>query len=140
MVPPSLPPPRPLADPLPVQLVELKNGETFNGHLVGCDNFMNLTLKEVYQTSAVRSLGLATTGGEADWSSSGDMQDGEQFWKLPECYVRGNNVRLYRVTSRSPRLLLPPPDQVHPCGRERAYSCFCSWAGGDDANAGAGNS
>ncbi|KAI5479761.1 U6 snRNA-associated Sm-like protein LSm4 [Pseudohyphozyma bogoriensis] len=53
-------------------LVELKNGETFNGHLIGCDNFMNLTLKEVYQTSA----------------------DGEQFWKLPECYVRGNNVRL----------------------------------------------
>lgn len=37
------------------QLVELKNGETFNGHLVGCDNFMNLTLKEVYQTSAVSS-------------------------------------------------------------------------------------
>lgn len=35
------------------QLVELKNGETFNGHLVACDNFMNLTIKEVYQTSAV---------------------------------------------------------------------------------------
>lgn len=36
-----------------VQLVELKNGETFNGHLVACDNFMNLTLKEAYETSAV---------------------------------------------------------------------------------------
>lgn len=36
------------------QLVELKNGETFNGHLVACDNFMNITLKEVYQTSSVR--------------------------------------------------------------------------------------
>ena len=33
------------------QLVELKNGETFNGHLVNCDNFMNITLREVYQTS-----------------------------------------------------------------------------------------
>lgn len=37
-----------------VQLVELKNGSTFNGHLVACDNFMNLTLREVYETSAVR--------------------------------------------------------------------------------------
>ncbi|CAO3635735.1 unnamed protein product [Cunninghamella echinulata] len=26
-------------------LVELKNGETFNGHLVNCDNWMNLTLR-----------------------------------------------------------------------------------------------
>lgn len=37
-------------------LVELKNGETLNGHLVNCDNWMNLTLKEVVQTSPVRSL------------------------------------------------------------------------------------
>ncbi|TNY21076.1 hypothetical protein DMC30DRAFT_411476 [Rhodotorula diobovata] len=51
-------------------LVELKNGETFNGHLIACDNFMNLTLKEVYQTSA----------------------EGDRFWKLPEAYVRGNNL------------------------------------------------
>ncbi|SCZ90536.1 BZ3500_MvSof-1268-A1-R1_Chr1-3g02049 [Microbotryum saponariae] len=50
-------------------LVELKNGETFNGHLAGCDNFMNLTLKE----------------------------DGEQFWKLPQCYIRGNNIKYIRV-------------------------------------------
>lgn len=38
------------------QLVELKNGSTFNGHLVACDNFMNLTLREVYETSAVSCL------------------------------------------------------------------------------------
>ena len=36
-------------------LVELKNGETLNGHLVQCDTWMNLTLKEVIQTSPVRS-------------------------------------------------------------------------------------
>ena len=36
------------------QLVELKNGETFNGHLMACDNFMNVTLRDVYQTSSVR--------------------------------------------------------------------------------------
>lgn len=54
------------------QLVELKNGETFNGHLVNCDNFMNITLREVYQTTA----------------------DGERFWKLKECYIRGSTVRI----------------------------------------------
>ena len=51
-------------------LVELKNGETLNGHLVNCDTWMNLTLKEVVQTSP----------------------DGDKFWRLPEVYVRGNNV------------------------------------------------
>lgn len=41
-------------------LVELKNGETLNGHLVNCDTWMNLTLKEVVQTSPVRCFGLYT--------------------------------------------------------------------------------
>ncbi|KAK7897166.1 hypothetical protein LTR67_005055 [Exophiala xenobiotica] len=50
-------------------LVELKNGETLNGHLVNCDTWMNLTLKEVVQTSP----------------------EGDRFWRLPEVYVRGNN-------------------------------------------------
>ena len=39
---------------LPIQLVELKNGETYNGHLVNCDNWMNIQLKEVICTSRVR--------------------------------------------------------------------------------------
>ncbi|KAL6305080.1 hypothetical protein BKA93DRAFT_731547 [Sparassis latifolia] len=56
-------------------LVELKNGETFNGHLVNCDNFMNITLKEVYQTSA----------------------EGDKFWKLKECYIRGSTIKYLRV-------------------------------------------
>lgn len=56
------------------QLVELKNGETFNGHLVNCDNFMNITLREVYQTNA----------------------DGDRFWKVKECYIRGSTVRRRR--------------------------------------------
>ena len=56
--------------PLLFQLVELKNGETFNGHLVNCDNFMNITLREVYQTNS----------------------DGDRFWKLKECYIRGSTV------------------------------------------------
>ena len=52
-------------------LVELKNGETLNGHLISCDTWMNLTLKEVVQTSP----------------------EGDKFFRLPEVYVRGNNVR-----------------------------------------------
>ena len=59
------------------QLVELKNGETFNGHLVNCDNFMNITLREVYQTNA----------------------DGDRFWKVKECYIRGSTVRRRRSSS-----------------------------------------
>ncbi|KAF2723010.1 Sm-like ribonucleoprotein, partial [Polychaeton citri CBS 116435] len=56
-------------------LVELKNGETLNGHLVNCDTYMNLTLKEVVQTSP----------------------EGDKFFRLPECYVRGNNIKYLRV-------------------------------------------
>lgn len=52
-------------------LVELKNGETLNGTLLNCDTWMNLTLKEVVQTSP----------------------EGDRFFRLPEVYVRGNNVR-----------------------------------------------
>ena len=60
------PPPPPksrLADLLPPvshlwslgsQLVELKNGETYNGHLQSCDHWMNLNLREVTLTSRVR--------------------------------------------------------------------------------------
>jgi U6 snRNA-associated Sm-like protein LSm4 len=51
-------------------LVELKNGETLNGHLVACDTYMNLLLREVVQTSP----------------------DGDRFYRLAEAYVRGNNV------------------------------------------------
>ncbi|RDI81113.1 hypothetical protein Vi05172_g8940 [Venturia inaequalis] len=54
-------------------LVELKDGDTLNGHLSSCDTWMNLVLKEVVQTSA----------------------EGDKFHRLPEAYVRGNNVRTY---------------------------------------------
>lgn len=56
-------------------LVELKNGETLNGHLISCDTWMNLTLKEVVQTSP----------------------EGDKFFRLPEVYVRGNNIKYLRV-------------------------------------------
>ncbi|EMR69840.1 putative small nuclear ribonucleo protein [Eutypa lata UCREL1] len=63
-------------------LVELKNGETLNGHLIQCDTWMNLTLKEVIQTSP-----------EAD-----------KFVRLPEVYVKGNNIsrsNTYEYLTRS---------------------------------------
>jgi U6 snRNA-associated Sm-like protein LSm4 len=53
-------------------LVELKSGETLNGLLVNCDTWMNLTLREVVQTSA----------------------DGDKFMRLPEIYVRGSTVSI----------------------------------------------
>ncbi|KAH3528980.1 hypothetical protein KXV55_003417 [Aspergillus fumigatus] len=56
-------------------LVELKNGETLNGHLANCDNWMNLVLKEVVQTSP----------------------EGDRFFRLPEVYVRGNNIKYLRI-------------------------------------------
>jgi len=43
-------------------LVELKNGETLNGHLVSCDTWMNLTLKEVVQTSPVCATAITWWG------------------------------------------------------------------------------
>jgi U6 snRNA-associated Sm-like protein LSm4 len=67
-----LPPYKRRAQANQYKLVELKNGVTFNGHLVECDNFMNVTLREVYQTSA----------------------DGEKFWKMKEMYIKGNVVSL----------------------------------------------
>jgi U6 snRNA-associated Sm-like protein LSm4 len=56
-------------------LVELKSGETFNGHLVNCDSWMNIILKEVIKTSV----------------------DGSEFWRLPEIYIRGNTIKYLRI-------------------------------------------
>lgn len=56
-------------------LIELKNGETLNGGLVNCDSWMNLTLKDVIQTSS----------------------NGETFLKIPEVYIRGNHIKYLRL-------------------------------------------
>ena len=56
-------------------LVELKNGETYNGHLVNCETWMNIHLREVICTS----------------------KDGDRFWRMPECYIRGNTIKYLRV-------------------------------------------
>ncbi|KAJ3150683.1 RNA processing protein [Geranomyces variabilis] len=56
-------------------LVELKNGETYNGHLTSCDNFMNINLREVIHTSP----------------------DGDRFHRLAEIHIRGSTIKYLRV-------------------------------------------
>ncbi|KAB0397578.1 hypothetical protein E2I00_016935 [Balaenoptera physalus] len=56
-------------------LVELKNGETYNGHLVSCDNWMNINLREVICKS----------------------RDRDKFWLMPECYIRGSTIKYLRI-------------------------------------------
>jgi U6 snRNA-associated Sm-like protein LSm4 len=56
-------------------LVELKNGETYNGHLMNCDSWMNIILKEVIKTSP----------------------EGSEFWRIPEIYIRGNTIKYLRI-------------------------------------------
>ena len=69
-------------------LVELKNGETLNGHLVTCDNFMNLILREVVQKARKAT-------------ASSDYLN----------HIRGNNV-----CDESPHFAIPytdsHPDQI----------------------------
>lgn len=57
------------------KLVELKNGETYNGHLANIDLWMNVNLKDVIRTS----------------------KDGDEFWRVPEIYIRGNTIKYLRV-------------------------------------------
>ncbi|VDL28714.1 unnamed protein product [Hymenolepis diminuta] len=56
-------------------LVELKNGETYNGHLIACDDWMNIHLKDVICTS----------------------RDGDRFWKMTECFIRGSIIKYLRI-------------------------------------------
>jgi small nuclear ribonucleoprotein (snRNP)-like protein len=77
-------------------LVELKNGETYNGHLVNCDTWMNLHLREVICTS----------------------KDGDRFWRMAECYVRGNTVKYLRVPPEVPLPWLSRPPHPYP-------GCIC---------------
>ena len=56
-------------------LIELKTGDTYNGTLVDCDNWMNLNLREVVHTS----------------------KDGAKFWKMDTCYVRGSQIKYLRM-------------------------------------------
>jgi hypothetical protein len=81
-------------------LVELKDGETLNGHLVSCDTWMNLVLKEVVQTSP----------------------DGDRFFRLQQVYVRGNNVRQSLFSKRLEKSIANPKYRSNICASQTRLS------------------
>jgi U6 snRNA-associated Sm-like protein LSm4 len=56
-------------------LVELKTGETYNGVLVSCDNWMNINLRDAICTS----------------------RSGDRFWRITECYIQGQTIKYLRI-------------------------------------------
>jgi U6 snRNA-associated Sm-like protein LSm4 len=56
-------------------LVELKSGETYNGHLVSTDAYMNVTVSDVICTSA----------------------SGDKFYKLSSANIRGSAIKYLRL-------------------------------------------
>eukprot|EP00916_Digyalum_oweni_P006663 GHVL01011348.1.p1 GENE.GHVL01011348.1~~GHVL01011348.1.p1 ORF type:complete len:146 (+),score=60.13 GHVL01011348.1:155-592(+) len=56
-------------------LVELKNGETYTGILAASDCFMNLYMKNIVLTNIY----------------------GDEFIKISECYIRGNNIKFIQI-------------------------------------------
>ena len=112
----------------PMQLVELKNGETYNGHMVQCDSWMNVRLREVICTSKVRHLGVCILESSSylpreehcldcrPWGNARHlcatskryecMQDGDRFWRIPETYIRGNTIKYLRVPDEVGRVCL----------------------------------
>ena len=72
-------------------LVELKNGETYNGHLVSCDNWMNINLRE----ASVKSIQVPKPK-RSSVQVICTSRDGDKFWRMPECYIRGSNIKYLR--------------------------------------------
>ena len=56
-------------------LVELKSGETYNGHLVSTDAYMNVTVSDVICTAAA----------------------GDKFFKLASANIRGSAIKYLRL-------------------------------------------
>uniref|UniRef100_A0AC34RQI7 U6 snRNA-associated Sm-like protein LSm4 n=1 Tax=Panagrolaimus sp. JU765 TaxID=591449 RepID=A0AC34RQI7_9BILA len=56
-------------------LLELKSGDTYNGHMVAVDNLMNIHLRDAICTS----------------------KDGDIFHRVPEILIRGTSIKVFRV-------------------------------------------
>ncbi|EKX33911.1 hypothetical protein GUITHDRAFT_98209 [Guillardia theta CCMP2712] len=100
-------------------LVELKNGETYNGILVNCDIWMNLSLRDVVCTS----------------------RDGDKFWKIPECYIRGNNIKYLRVPDEVIDKVVDEPvkkERKEFAGRGRGRGVIGNRGGGNQGGGGRG--
>ena len=92
-------------------LIELKNGDTYNGKLVGADTWMNVNLEDVICTS----------------------RDGDRFWKLPQCYIRGNSIKYLRIPDEIIDMVAEEEESLN--GRdkhERTPLHLASWAGHAD--------
>jgi hypothetical protein len=63
--------------------VELKNGETYNGTLQSCDNYMNLNLSGVVCTS----------------------RDADKFWQIESIYIRGITIKYLCVPQETMALV-----------------------------------
>ncbi|MES1921227.1 RNA processing protein [Bonamia ostreae] len=58
-------------------MIELKNGNTYNGRLTKIDHFMNVVLGTAICT----------------------FKGGSEFLQLKECYIRGNSIRSIQIES-----------------------------------------
>ena len=74
-------------------LIELKNGDTYNGRLVSVNVYMNICLKDVICTSKASTQKLKPNCQFLYLF----VQDGDRFWKMPECYIRGNSIKYLRI-------------------------------------------
>jgi U6 snRNA-associated Sm-like protein LSm4 len=70
-------------------LIELKNGETYNGMLAACDSWMNIHLRDAICTSKVFSINQSNFYMK--------LKDGDRFHKIPEVYVRGSTIKYIRI-------------------------------------------
>mmetsp|Transcript_14078 Transcript_14078/g.20810 ORF Transcript_14078/g.20810 Transcript_14078/m.20810 type:complete len:141 (-) Transcript_14078:17-439(-) len=84
-------------------LVELKNGDTYNGRLEMCDNWLNIKLADVIWTS----------------------RDGDKFHKLKEIFVRGNSIKYMTIPDEVMELVVEEEEQNSRLGRAGA-----AWRGG----------
>ncbi|KAJ7383017.1 hypothetical protein OS493_031187 [Desmophyllum pertusum] len=88
-------------------LVELKNGETYNGHLVSCDNWMNINLREVICTSRVIDMvkdemvkqGRSRGTGRPGTLFASTMVTGRMIYSMPGCRLSGFLVHFLTYVS-----------------------------------------
>ncbi len=92
-------------------MVELRNGDTYNGKLTGCNVFMNICLSDVVCTSS----------------------DGKRFWKMAECYIHGNSIKYLRVPDE---IIDEVPAADAEGGRDHKASRYSYGGRGDGAGRG----
>ena len=83
--------------------MELKNGETYNGELVACDNWMNIRCVRPDDANACCCRARAPYRPRLRMPCRSlrgvicTSRDGDRFWRLPEVIIRGNNIKYLRI-------------------------------------------